>query len=156
MKNKNLVITLVALLLVALAGSLVFFIISETKNRGTENSISKSEQTVKEIAGKLDWKVELQKGSFNWRVDAEKEITVEGYSFETTEKVTQDVLNVYQWFENNNFEGSAFNAADGPSASIMGWEKNNIVCIMENTDVNYGIEGPTESQTITIYCGALK
>ncbi len=98
--------------------------------------------------------------TFKW--GSEKEIiSVKGFKLSATEAHSNNYSQAIKYFEENGFSLDNLNVADGATGGLVGYKKNNLLCIVEHqltdltTKPNEPIQANSDKQEIIISCGFL-
>lgn len=100
--------------------------------------------------------------SFEWRLTGNATTTVEGLFINANDAHNNDYDLARSYFKSNDFVTSNPNAADSPLGSQEGYQKTNLVCLLERrmTDFTLLPDKPvvinSDKQTIEVYCGRVQ
>lgn len=103
---------------------------------------------------------EVKEAIFEWN-SKEKISKTSGFELSAKEAHTDDYIQVTKHFEESGFSFDNFNVADGAGSGLVGYKKDNFICLVrhELTDStkipNEPIQFNSDKQEINISCGFL-
>jgi len=152
-KQSILIAILIAIIVILIAGYIIYQGLNK-EEVVQENEITAIFSGLKEYT-KIEFSDEKDV-EISWMVEKEeaiKEMVVNGKQIEAEKVTNSDIIGKY--FQDNGFEKDIYNVASGTVVSLIGYKKDNVICVVvkKMRADGFSPEGDYLGEDVSVKCG---